>query len=94
MDKSYEIIFRKVKGNTFSECFTAFYNGEKYKFVFQKFKREQVSRADKLKGIKPRREKLSETECYFTTLDNIEFSLLPCKELTKLFCEEFKLNWR
>lgn len=94
MNKPYKIVFRKVKGNTFSECFTAFYNGEKYKLVFQKFKREQVSKADKLKGIKPKREKLLETEHYFTTLENIEFSLLPCKELTKLFCEEFQLTWR
>ncbi|WP_323086588.1 hypothetical protein [Providencia alcalifaciens] len=94
MDKSYEIVFRKVKGNTFSECFTAFYNGEKYKLVFQKFKRDQVSKEDKLKGIKPRRVLLQETKHYFTTLENVEFSLLPCKELTKLFCEEFKLVWR
>lgn len=94
MSTEYEIIFRKVKGNTFSECFTVFYNGEKYRLVFQKFKREQVSKVDKLKGIKPKREKLLETDCFFTTLENIEFSLLPCKELTKLFCGEFKLTWR
>lgn len=94
MSAEYELIFRKVKGNTFSECFSVFHNGEKYKFVFQKFKRNQVSKADKLKGIKPTREKLLETEHYFTTLENIEFSLLPCKELTKLFCEELKITWR
>ncbi|HED3891528.1 TPA: hypothetical protein R4229_003962 [Morganella morganii] len=94
MSKPYEIIFRKVKGNEFSECFTAFYNGEKYKFVFQKFKREQVSRADKLKGIKPRRKKISEAEYYFNTLENIQFSLFPGKEFTKLFCEKNNLVWR
>lgn len=94
MSTEYELIFRKVKGNTFSECFSVFYNGEKYKLVFQKFKRHRVSKADRLKGIKARSEKLLESEHYFTTLQNIEFSLLPCKELTKLFCEELKITWR
>ncbi|MDE9429866.1 hypothetical protein [Xenorhabdus bovienii] len=91
---NYELIFRKVKGNTFSECFSVFHNGEKYKLVFQKFKRNQVSREDKLKGKKPKRTLLMETEHYFTTLENIEFSLLPCKEITKEFCDKFNFVWR
>ncbi|PHM59526.1 hypothetical protein [Xenorhabdus ishibashii] len=94
MDSSYQPIYRRLKGNTFSEGFSIFYNGEKYKLVFQKFKRDQVSKSDKKKGIKPKRKLLMESNFFFTTLENIEFSQLPCKTLSKEFCEKFNIIWK
>nr|WP_042861358.1 hypothetical protein [Acinetobacter radioresistens] len=80
MDENNQVIYTGYSGNRISKKLTVFFNGKKYKFLFQTFDRTQPTREERSRGIKAKRILLSEKELFFSSLENINFKLFPFQD--------------
>lgn len=80
MDETNHIIYTGYSGNRISKKLTVFFNGKKYRFLFQKFDRTQPTREERSIGIKAQRILRSEKELFFSSLENIDFNLFPFQD--------------
>lgn len=86
-----KIVYRGYSGNRISKKLTVFFNGKKYRFLFQTFDRTQPTREEKALGIKPKRILTFEKELYFSSLENIDFALFPFQDFKQELITKLEL---
>lgn len=81
LKENNQIIFVGHHGNRISWKLTASKGQGKYRLLFEKFDRTQVTRDQRKQGLKAKRILLNTKTYYFTTAENIDTQKLPCPVL-------------